>query len=113
MAQDTYPTEKLDFYDLPEDIGDEGWDDEILTESVRLNGIQAPLEIGYSLYDWIVHGTLQPCVFNGNHRLRIARDLGLEEVPVVASDADDAWWPPTHGPLPRRDDPEYAWVRTP
>lgn len=88
----TYPVAALVAYDDLDAVGDEGWSVDRLLDDVRVNGIVEPLEVAYSAAH-LARGEHTVFVFNGQHRLEVARRLRLEQVPVTpALSSEDAVW---------------------
>jgi hypothetical protein len=79
-------------YDDLDARGDDGWDIEALLADARVHGIRKPLEVAHSAAQLAV-GDAGLYVFNGTHRLAVARTLGLEHVYAVpAVSSEDAVW---------------------
>lgn len=87
----TLPTSVVEYYDDPtENIGDEGWSLEELEADIRQHGVQEPILVAKSLHQ-MEKGGHDVYAFNGNHRLAVARKLGIRMIPCMApSWADDA-----------------------
>lgn len=87
-----FPVCDLVAYDDLDAVGDEGWDVERLLADVRVHGIRESLEVAHSA-DHLARGEATVFVFNGVHRLTVARMLGIERVPVVPfTRNEDAVW---------------------
>ena len=88
-VEDLVPYDDLDAF------GDDGWDVEGLLPEVQADGILKPLEVAHSAVH-LARGDDTVFVFNGIHRLHVARLLELVEVPVVpALSSEDAVWAPS------------------
>lgn len=80
-------------YDDLDEFGDDGWDVQRLLPAVAAHGILKPLEVAHSAVH-LARGDQTVFVFNGIHRLHVARLLAMVEVPVLpAVSSEDAVWP--------------------
>lgn len=77
-----FPVADLIAYDNLDTYGDDGWDVDRLLADVRVHGIRTPLEIARSAAH-LATGDRRVFVFNGIHRLTVARILDLRLVPVA------------------------------
>jgi hypothetical protein len=85
------PIEALDYYDDPQSsTGDDGWSFDELLDSIRTEGQQMEVFVGFSVTEIRERQNYQVCVFNGNHRLLACRKLGIKEMLCDNSPADDA-----------------------
>ena len=86
------PPDSILFYDDPQHSpGDENWTMESLSQQVSQDGeILSPLQIGRSAWALEHESDVSVFAFNGNHRLAVAKDLGLPWIPCEASAAEDA-----------------------
>ena len=86
------PVAALNFFDDPYlSLGDDGYDVATLKDEVmRDGGIEQPVAVGKSATDVRERGDHSACTFNGNHRLAVARELGIAEMQCEHSWADDA-----------------------
>jgi hypothetical protein len=83
------PTNSVEFLDPPDSRhGDDGWDIDDLSLSIASNGIESPLIVG-QCQSWIDDGNDGVFVWNGNHRLAVAKKLGLKYVPCENVDEDE------------------------
>lgn len=86
------PVPALAFYDDPyRGAGDEGYDMARLRAEVEADGgIRNPLAVGKSATDVRERDDHQARAYDGNHRLAVAKELGLVEILCEHAWADDA-----------------------
>ncbi len=72
-------------------LGDEGTDvDGLKAQVLRDGGIREAVAVGKSMAEVAERDNHEALTFNGNHRLAVARDLGIPELLCEHSWADDA-----------------------
>ena len=91
ITPEQFPISLLHDYDRLDMVGNDGWTVERITQDVRRTGrIRRPLDIGFSAAE-VANGNYTIYVFDGHHRLAVARTQAIYHVRVRSAwRADDA-----------------------